>query len=128
MTFSKEDRAAWQNSEVMRELEKIAAMGGLEVSEEAFQPIEEEEWEDEDDTEKLVDAVEQFQEGSEGPGGELGEDAPTEDPVDELLAAHQKNLIDAIEKLSWQLADRSRIIAAYKIERVLQNIKVLAEE
>ena len=125
MTFSKEDKAAWQNSEVMRELEKIAALGGLEVSEEAFEPIEEEEWEDEDDTEKLVDAVEKFQE--EG-GEELGEDAPTEDPVDELLAAHQKNLIDAIEKLSWQLADRSRTAAAYKVERVLQNIKALAEE
>lgn len=130
MTFSKEDKAAWQNSEVMRELEKIAAMGGLEVSEEAFEPIEEEEWEDEDDTEKLVDAVEKFQEGSEGPGEELevGEKTETEDPVDELLAAHQRNLIDAIEKLSWRLADRSRTVAAYKVERALQNIKALAEE
>jgi hypothetical protein len=124
MTFSKEDKAAWMNSEVMHELEKIALAGGLEVSEEAFQPIEEEEWEDEDDTEKFVDAVEKFQEGDE----KLGEDAPTKDPIDELLAAHQKILTDAIEKLSWQLADRSRVEAAYKVERALQNIKALMEE
>jgi hypothetical protein len=111
MTFEKEDRAAWMDSEVMLELEKLAASGEFEVSEDAFQPIEEESWEDEDDTEKLVDAVEEFQE--------------TKDPIDELLAAHQKNLIDAIEKLSWQLADKSKTKAAYKMERTLQNIKAL---
>ena len=125
MTFSKEDTAAWMNSEVMQELEKIAAVGGLDVSEEAFQPIEEETlWEEEDDTEKLVDAVEEFQKGDE----ESDEDVATKDPVDELLAAHQKNLVGAIEKLSWQLADKSKIKAAYKVERVLQNIKALMEE
>lgn len=125
MTFSKEDKAAWMDSEVMRELEKIAMEGGLEVSEEAFQPIEEEAlWEEEDDTGKLIDAVEEFQ----GAGEESETDLLTEDPVDKLLAAHQGNLVDAIQKLSWQLADKSKIKAAYKIERALQNIKALMEE
>jgi len=123
MTFSKEDKAAWMDSEVMRELEKIAMEGGLEVSEEAFQPIEEEAlWEEEDDTGKLIDAVEEFQ--GEEPEAYL----LTEDPVDKLLAAHQGKLVDVIQKLSWQLADKSKIKAAYKIERALQNIKALMEE
>jgi len=134
MTFEKEDKAAWLNSEVMREFEKIAAAGGLEVSEEAFEPIDEE-WEEEDDTGKLIDAVEEFQGSGEESGEELSEesgeepeDVMTEDPIDELLIAHQRSLIGAIEKLSWQLADKSKTKAAYKVERTLQNIKALMEE
>lgn len=123
MTFSKEDKAAWMNSEVMHELEKIALEGGLDVPEEAFEPIEEEKtWEDEDDTAKLIDAVEEFRKGDEG------EETMKEPEEEELLVAYHRKLTDAIEKLAWRLADESKTAAAYKVERTLQNIKALMEE
>lgn len=64
MTFSKEEKQIWGNSEVMRELERIATTQSLEAPYEAFLPIKEgQDWEDErSDEEKLMDALEDFEE------------------------------------------------------------------
>jgi len=123
MTFSKEDKSAWQASEIMQELEIIARNNGIDIPEEAYKPLldkeaEEKTWEEEDENvEKLTDAVDKFED----------EDKEDEEKK-EIFSSYNKELLDNIEKISYQLADKSSIKAAYRIERVLQNIKVLLEK
>jgi len=129
MSFSKEDTAAWKDSEVMRELEKLA------IDTDLLETEEEPSWEDESDEEKLTDAVEEFsgpEEELQETTSELPETEPKEtsdeDLVTELLATYNKNLLYNIEKLSHILADKTNIKAAYKVERTIQNIKALLED
>jgi len=65
MTFSKEDKAAWLNSEVMQELEKLGESVLNGPPPEAFEPLENvaaaETWEDEDLEEKITEAVKEFE-------------------------------------------------------------------
>jgi hypothetical protein len=61
MVFSKEEKEIWANSEVMHELERIAQEVGMETPEEAFLPIGQD-WEGErSDEEKLMDALNDFE-------------------------------------------------------------------
>lgn len=117
MTFSKEDRAAWEDSKIMKELEKFADEI-LHPSNKAYEPIEEvrKDWEEENltDEEKLVDAAEQL----------LKENSFEE----ELRIAYNNQLIYKLEKLAEDLADKSNTKAAYRIERTIQELKALMRE
>jgi hypothetical protein len=119
MTFSKEDRAAWDNSEIMQEFEKFAD-DVLNPPLESYQPIsieghktwEEEDWSDE---QKLVDAADEL----------LSADDSFEE---EMCVAQNKRLLYRLEKLAEQLADKSNIKAAYRVERTVQELKALLRE
>lgn len=120
MTFSKEDRAAWENSTIMQEFEKFAD-DVLNPPAEAYQPIaiegqktwEEEDWSDE---QKLIDAADELL----GKGNDSFEE--------ELHIAYNKKLLYRLEKLAEQLADKSNIKAAYRVERTVQELKTLLRE
>jgi len=111
MVFAPEDKRAWQNSEVMAELEKLAKetdlLGG--PPPEAFEPIseqtpEQETWEDED--------------------APLVVDSSAKEA--ELLAIRHQ-LMDEIERMAHQLAEAGRIKVAYRLERALATIKDIAK-
>lgn len=105
MTFSKEDNAAWENSEVMKELEKFADEI-LNPSPEPYLPIEEEKtWEEEEE-----------------PIVELSNDKEMEE--DMCLA---NELISNLKKLAEQLADNHNIKSAYRVERTIQELKDMLE-
>jgi hypothetical protein len=110
MTFSREDRAAWENSEIMKELEKYAE--DVLVPEEPEESWEEEDWEDPEE-EELIDAVDEFNEPS---------------LEEELSIAHHKMLLVKLNRLAEHYADESNIKVAYRIERAVQNIKALLRE
>ncbi len=118
MPFSKEDKAAWLDSEVMRELENFSAdvLNGPPV--EAFQPITagEKVWEEEDLQEQLITTVDEFNEPKE-PSLE-----------EELRIAYNKSLFKNLEKVAHSLSDKSNIKAVYRIERSLNELKVLLRE
>jgi len=116
MTFSKEDKAAWLDSEVMRELEKFGGDILNGPLPEAFQPLEKEAeaWEDEDLESKLVEAVEEFE-----------KPASVEE---EFVIAHNKSLLTNIEKVAHRLSDEANIKAAYRVERSLKELKTLLRE
>lgn len=107
MTFSKEDNAAWESSEVMSELEKFADEI-LNPSPEPYLPVEEESWEDEEE-QKVDEKVEL-----------------SDDVEEDLCLAN--DLIDNLKKIAEQLADKSNIKAAYRVERTIQELKDLLEE
>jgi len=120
MTFSKEDKAAWLDSEIIREFEKIAletdVLNGPPA--EAFQPLETEEekvWEDESDEDKLLSAIEELGVTEEGEG----------DLKKELSEVFTANLVTNLQKLAHQLATESKMKAAYKIERTIMKLKNL---
>jgi hypothetical protein len=119
MTFSKEDQAAWENSEVMREFEKFAD-DVLNPTAEAYQPIatEGKTWEEEDwsDEKKLIDAADEL----------LGKDDSSFE--EELHVAYNKKLIYGLEKLAEELVSKSNIKAAYRVERTAQKLKALLRE
>lgn len=127
MTFSKEDKAAWQASEIMAELEKMAMNGEIDLPDEAFLPVgeeedsDEEEWEDEELAKQLGTAADELS------GDEEDEDVINEEEA-ELLESLNSNLFDQISKISCELADKSNIKGAYKVERALQSIKTLLED
>lgn len=119
MTFSREDRAVWEKSEVMQELEKLADEV-LSPPAEAYQPIateEEKSWEDEDwsDEEKLADAATEMLENDDS-------------FEKELRVAYNNRLLSRLEKIAEQLADQSNIKAAYRVERTIQELKALLRE
>lgn len=120
MTFSKEDRAAWENSEIMQEFEKLAE-DVLNPPAEAYQPIPEKEekaWEEEDwsDEQKLVDAAEELSNQDD------------DSFEKELRVAYNERLLSRLEKIAEQLADKSNIKAAYRVERTIQELKTLMRE
>jgi len=107
MAFVPEDKRAWQASEVMSELEKIAKETNLLTGTpaEAFQPIQEETWEDEDIEEPK---------------------APELDNVEPKAFAADVALVEAIEKMAQDIAEARRTKIAYRIERALCAIKDIA--
>jgi hypothetical protein len=115
MTFSKEDKAAWLDSEVMSELEKLSGDVLNGPPAEAFQPIKHEEstWEEENLEEQLVTAVDKFNE-------------PTFE--EEIHIAYNKSLFKNLEKVAHNLSDKSNIKAAYRVERSLNELKALLRE
>jgi len=113
MTFSKEDKAAWADSEIMKEFEKIAKDNDIlnGPPSEAYEPIENEEekdWEDED-MGNFEEALENFE---EGPSFE-----------EEMHIAYNKNLFSNLTKIAGDFANKSNIKVAYKIELVLHKLK-----
>lgn len=118
MTFSKEDLAAWENSEVMQEFAKLAG-DLLNPSPEPYQPIviDEKSWEEEDwaNEKKLVDAA----------GELLGDNSTFEE---ELKSAYNNRLCFQLRKIAEWLEDKNNIKAAYKVERAIQNIQTLLQE
>ena len=113
MTFSKEDKAAWLNSEVMRELEKLGEEVLSGPPAEAYQPIgeiEDKGWEDESPEDRLANAAEEFNEPS---------------LKEELVIAYNKSLLNGIEKVAHRLSDMANIKAAYRVEQSLKEIKAL---
>jgi hypothetical protein len=117
MTFSKEDKAAWLDSEVMRELEKFGKDVLNGPPPEAFRPLERkaEAWEDEDLEGKLAEAVEEFEK-------------PVASVEEEFVAAYNRSLLKNIEKVAHRLSDKANIKAAYRVERSLKELKVLLRE
>jgi len=120
MTFSKEDRAAWLDSEIMQEFEKIAretdVLGGPPA--EAFQPIQTEEseekvWEEESDEDKLLSAIEELGVSEEEEGG-------NEDLKEELAKVYTASLLTNLKKLAYQSTSMK---IAYRIERSIMRIK-----
>jgi len=127
MTFSKEDNAAWGNSEIMQEFEKIALEADVlnGPPEEAFKPIETEEkveetWEDENDEEKLLSAIEEL-----GISEEEGEEDEEGDLKEELMDLYTADLLTNLQKLAHELAANSKMNAAYTVERTIMEIKNL---
>lgn len=122
MTFSKEDKAAWYDSEVMQHLEEIAKRDNIldGPPKEAFQPIiardeneEEKVWEDEEvdpELEKITDEM-------------VRED----DLKKELEKVYSNSLIKKLNKISSLMASNSQMQAAYRIERALNKIKEILE-
>jgi len=120
MTFSKEDQAAWENSEIMQEFERFAD-DVLNPPAEAYQPISiegQKTWEEEDwsDEKKLIDAADELLNANDNSFEE------------ELCVAYNKKLLYGLEKLAEQLADKSNIKAAYRVERAVQELKALLRE
>ena len=148
MTFSKEDKAAWDSSEVMRELEKLAEDVLKGTPDEAHLPIMEGEeessedttWEDEDLGEKgeeaLVDVLKDLEnedatsieEPTEEPTEELSDGKSDKEFMDELLGAYSSTLLHKMKKLAHNLVDTSKIEAAYKVERAMQAIQSMLRE
>ena len=120
MIFSKEDSAAWHNSEIIQEFEKIAletdVLNGPPA--ESYQPLgfdeeEEKDWEEEGDEEKLLSAIE-----------EMGVSKNEEESLEEELSkVYTANLIENLQKLAHNLASNSKMSAAYTIERAIVKIK-----
>lgn len=127
MSFSKEDKAAWLDSEVMKELEKVAQRDNVldGPPPEAFEPLplkkkskedkEEEEkvWEEEEPMERFNEALEEF----EKPG-----------LVAELKTAYDKMLLGNLEKIANKLADSKNVKAAYRVEMALHELEDLFKE
>lgn len=112
MVFAPEDKRAWQNSEIMAELEKVARATNLLDNPgpppEAFQPIPEKEarsWEEED----------------EPLAADFGALREAE------LSTPRCRLMDEIERMACQLAGAGHIKAAYRLERALAAIKDIAK-
>lgn len=125
MSFSKEDKAAWLDSEVMRELEKIAAENDIlnGPPEEAFMPISEEteeSWEDErTPEEKLEDALIDFENDSVDKSNILEEEKPLKE---ELAQLYMDNLISNLKTLAYDLTEQGFMKAAYRIERAIKVV------
>ena len=106
MSFEPEDKQAWENSEVMKELEKVAPKIYSEADD-SFQPIkldkEEEVFEDESDNQNNNEESELFEKL-------------------ELFSSINKELFDKIRTISYSLADRGRKKEAFKIERLLKDL------
>jgi len=104
MVFAPEDKRAWQDSQVMLELEKIAKEYDLlnGPPKEAFEPIEEESesWEEED-----------------LPPDKLAPDKSA------AFSAESGRLMANLLKLAYDLADAEETKAAYRIERALRALK-----
>ena len=125
MSFSKEDKAAWLDSEVMKELEKVAqkddvlegpppeAFEPLPLEKEAKEEKEEKVWEEEEPMERFDAALEEFEK-------------PT--LVAELKAAYDKMLLGNLEKIANELADSKNVKAAYRVEMALHELQDLFKE
>jgi hypothetical protein len=106
-SFSYEDTRAWESSEVMRELEKIAKEEGFLDLSEALQPIkvyskkEEKTWEEEP-----CDKI------------------PQKNAFEDINKQH-KAIIEKIYKISCDLADNGNIKGAYRAERAISLLETL---
>lgn len=106
MAFSKEDKQAWNDSEVMLELEKIAEM--------SFIP-KEEGWEEEG----LEEALENF----EKPAEEILNELDKEDFNKELHLAHNDLIFSTLQKIAESFIKKSNIKVAYRIEQTIAELK-----
>jgi hypothetical protein len=106
MNFEPEDKQAWERSEVMRELERIAPEIYREADE-SFEPIKL----DEDEGFEEEVEVENDDEIASELFGKL-----------ELFSSINKDLFDKIRTISYSLADRGLKKEAFKIERMLKDL------
>jgi hypothetical protein len=133
MVFSKEDNSAWESSEVMRELEKMAEEVLQGTPPEAYEPIPEESWEEESEEETESEELRECECAPDAPtiyDGKVcavcgGERKKEEGLAEEMQAAYGYALIGKLEKLASQLAEASKIKAAYRIERTIEELKDL---
>jgi hypothetical protein len=118
MVFSKEDKMAWENSEVMTELEKIAHTV-LDPDMESYQPIkveEEPEWEDESNVEEknnetiLLDEANPFA------------------IKKEMCLVYKNSLVKSLLKLAHSLGEQSKVKEAYAIEKTINRLNELFQE
>lgn len=130
MVFSKEDNRAWESSEVMRELEKMAAEVLEGPSIEAYEPIEEQLWEEETSAEP-----EELPECECAPGtptmydGKIcavcGRKKKEGKFEEEMHSAYGQTLINNLEKMASSFAENSKIKVAYRIEQAIAELKEL---
>jgi len=122
MSFSKEDKAAWNNSEIMQEFEKIAAE--MEIfngpPEEAYLPIKnaDDDWEDE-----INDDVENKNIEAENKKEDFLKIAEFEKNLLEKKKTVDDKLINDLRTLSEKLISKRKIEAAYKVERAILDIE-----
>ena len=108
MVFSKEDNAAWNDSEVMLNLEKWAK--------DLLLKKEEDGWEEE----SFEDALEEFETPNETPVDEVVND---ESMLKDLASAYNSLIIDNLQKIANYFIDKSNIKTAYRIEQSINELK-----
>ena len=111
MVFSKEDKSAWLNSEVMKEFEKFATEVFDGPPREAFEGLEEESFEDEN----FEEALEEFEDK------EVSDEEVSDEEIKKELLANK--LLDNLQKLSSLFAEKSNIKTAYRIEQTVCELK-----
>lgn len=123
--WNKMDREVWKQSEVMQELEKKLAHSMGELSDFVKSAGIKEVTEDvknlgthappaAEGVQQVADAVEKLEGSAEDEVSEEDEEEVKEAAVD---------LIEELTKLSYKLADDGDTSLAYKVERVIQDIK-----
>lgn len=121
MTFSKEDKAAWNDSEIMQQLEKIAKRDNIlnGPPKEAFQPIDVEEQEEEKtwEDEEILPEPKDF----------VDEAVREDDLKKELEKVYSSDLIQKLNKLGSMLISNSQTEVAYRVERAINKIKEILE-
>lgn len=118
MSFEKEDKAAWVSSEVMQELEKIAREEDILNSSQEKQ--DEKGWEEEDLDENLIDAVDEFNQNDDV-------EYQADDNI-EYHIAYNNALYSKLQKIASELAEKSNIKPAYRIEQTIRRLKDIFSE
>lgn len=109
MIFSKEDKAVWNSSEVMKELETLAKRAN-EIEENSKKKSDD--WEEEN----FIEALDEF----EKPNSEVLEETSLKD---ELHLAYNISIIDNLQKIADHFIDKSNIKVAYRIEQAINELK-----
>ena len=133
MVFSKEDKVAWKSSETMREFEKLAGEI-LNPNPEAYMPIEETgpSWEEESFEEDYspkecqctVDTSSLYDGKICSECGGLKNASMQE----EMQEAFAKSIIENLQKLASNIAEKSNIKVAYRIEQTVEELKNIIRE
>lgn len=117
MVFSKEEKEIWAKSEVMRELERIAQEGGMETPEEAFLPIDQD-WESErSDEEKLMDAINEFEQEHKSIQQQREREVPFNEETIMPLPEHEKELSSGPTDSNLDTADEDYLEQKEKFEK-----------
>lgn len=125
MSFAKEDKAVWNSSEVMQELEKIAKENNMfETPSEAYEPIGEKEDEKDWEEESLSEALEEFEKSEE----EMEEEMEEDSIIPEYNKAYNNALFSHLQRIASKLAENSNIKTAYRIEQTIHNLKDILED
>lgn len=117
MVFSKEEKEIWAKSEVMREFERIAQGGGLDTPEEAFLPLDKD-WESErSDEEKLMDAINEFEQEDKLIEQQREREVPVNEEKIMPIPEHEKELSSAFVDSDLDPADEDYLEQKDKVEK-----------
>jgi|6_EtaG_2_1085325.scaffolds.fasta_scaffold52542_3 hypothetical protein len=116
MSFEPEDKRAWEESIVMKELEKVAPSIYKEADE-SFEPIKL--------SEKAEEPIESWEDEGDGEDDQILANDIFERM--ELFGSINKELFDKIRTISHSLADRGLKKEAFKIERILKDLNRRSE-